>query len=85
MHVAIQAAVSLRAFDIISGIVMVSSDGASPAVPIFDGLSRWVRHASCRPSFSWEWRQEPRRRLPGCSLRMGKTMPGVRFILRASG
>jgi hypothetical protein len=38
-HVTIQAVVSLRAMDIVSGIVMVSSDSASHAVPIFVGLA----------------------------------------------
>jgi actin-related protein len=39
MHVAIQAVISFSAFGLRSGIVMYSSDSASHAVPIFDGLA----------------------------------------------
>jgi hypothetical protein len=38
-QVAIQAVILLRAFGIMSGIVLVSSDRASHDVPTFDGLA----------------------------------------------
>jgi hypothetical protein len=39
MHVAIQAEISLSAFGIRSGVITVSSDRASHAVPRFVGLA----------------------------------------------
>jgi hypothetical protein len=41
---AISAVISLSAFSIMSGIVMVSSDEASHAVPLVDDLASCVRY-----------------------------------------